>query len=141
MNYQWAEGFRPPKGVDVAEVAKWIESKDNPSPDNLLDASKNKKHCLHQAIWSEGDQIWAQRGRLEFCRKILGAVKVEVSVGGRLIQVRSVEFVKVNGDGRWIGIGQISEDAELRDAYLAEIVRLQEQASAKMAKFRELLKA
>jgi hypothetical protein len=140
MNFEWADGFHAPKGVSVEDVAGALDALPTPSPENLLEASKRKRHVLHGELWSEGDQVWAQRGRLERCRKIIGAVQEVIVVGNREIKVRAVEFVKTNGSGQWTGIESITSDPDLTDAYLAEIQRLQDQAAAKMARFRMLLK-
>lgn len=140
MRYQWADGFHPPKDVPAEAVKAALDELPEPSPENLLEASKRKRHVLHQDLWSEGDQVWAQRGRLERCRRIIGGVKEVVVAGGKEIEVRAVEFVKPNGgDGRWLNIDTIRSDPDLIDAYLSEIQRLQDQASGKMAKLRELM--
>lgn len=140
MNYRWAEGFHPPKKVTPEAAKAAIDKLKEPTPENLLEASKRDKHVLHEDLWSEGDQVWAQRGRLERCRKILGAVQEVVIVGGKEMTVRSVEFVKTSGEGRWATLETIRSDPALLEAYFAEILRLQEQATAKMAKVRELMR-
>lgn len=140
MNYVWADGFHAPKGVSADKVAEAIEKLPDPSPEALLDATKAKRHVLHEAVWGEGDQVWAQRGRVDYCRRVLGAVKEVVVHGGKTIEVRAVEFVRQNGDGRWYQTRDIRNDPELLDAYMAEIARLQDQAAAKMAKLRSLMR-
>lgn len=140
MNFRWADGFHPPKDVpaDVAMAA--IEKLPDPTPERLLQATKSKRHVLHDDLWAEGDQVWAQRGRLDRCRKIIGAVQSVVVVGGKDISVRAVEFVKLDGEGRWATLATIRSDPALLEAYFAEIQRLQEQAVAKMTKVRELMR-
>ena len=140
MNYQWADGFRPPKNVSAEDVKQALDSLEEPTPENLLEASKRKRHILHADLWSEGDQAWAQRARLDRCRHIIGAVVEPIVVGGKTITVRSVEYVRANGEGRWATLTQIRSDPELREAYAAEVERLQEQALGKLTKLRELMK-
>lgn len=142
MNYQWAEGFRPPKGVTPDAVKAALDKLSEPSPERLFEASKAKRHILHEELWSEGDQVWANRARLDRCRHIIGAVRETVVVGNKSLSVRAVEFVRpANGEGRWASLDTIRSDAALREAYLNEVIRLQEQASAKMAKLKELMAA
>lgn len=137
---RWRAGFVPPKGVDVGEVKAALDKLPEPSPEGLFEASKVPTHVLHDAVWSEGDQVWAQRGRLEYCRKIIGAVVEIVRIGGREIETRAVEFVRADGQGRWATIEDITADPDLRDAYLAEVQRLTEQATAKLARCRDLMR-
>lgn len=139
MNYEWAEGFHPPKGVGAEDVKHAVDRLKEPSPEALLQASKNKRHVLYGDLWSEGDQVWAQRGRLERCRRILGSICEVVVAGKKTISVRAVEYVRTNGDGRWFSIESIRSDPELMDAYLSEVQRLQEQATGKMEKLRQLM--
>ena len=140
MNYEWADGFHAPKGVSADDVKEALDKLPEPSPDALLEATKRKSHVLHGEIWGEGDQIWANRGRLERCRKIVASVCEVITVGKNDIQVRSVEFVKHNG-GHWSSLDAIRKDPDLLEAYAAEVQRLQDQASAKMSKLRQLMKA
>jgi len=137
--FTWRAGFHSPKKVDAEAVKQSLDKLKAPTPENLLDASKRKNHVLHDDLWSEGDQIWAQRGRMERCRHIIGAIQEVVVVGGKEISVRAVEFVRNDGNDRWVFLDAIRSDPELQQAYMAEIQRLQEQAIAKMAKLRELL--
>ena len=139
MRFTWADGFHPPKNVSADDVAAAVSELPEPSPEKLLNASKRKRHVLYEELWAEGDQVWAQRGRLERCRRILGGFVETVVTGGKEIQVRAVEFVRTNGTGRWASIDNIRSDPELLDAYAAEVQRLQDQASAKMTKLRELM--
>ena len=141
MRYQWAEGFHPPKGVSVDALAAAVDELSEPSPESLLGASKRKRHVLHEELWAEGDQLWASRGRLERCRRILGGYTETIVAGGKTIEIRAVEFVRTNGTGQWTTIENIRSDPELMDAYAGEISRLMDQASAKMEKYRELLKS
>ena len=140
MSYQWREGFHPPKNISPEDFAAAVDNLSEPSPENLLEASKLSKHVLHDELWAEGDQVWAQRGRFERCRHILGGYCEVVVSGGKEIQIRAVEFIRSNGEGRWTTLNNIRSDPVLLEAYIAEIQRLQEQAAAKMAKVRELLR-
>jgi hypothetical protein len=139
VNYQWADGFRPPEKVSASAVRAALDALEAPTPENLLEASKRKRHVLHADLWTEGDQAWAQRARLDRCRHIIGAIVEPVVVGGKTIIVRSVEYVRVNGEGTWATLADIRNDPELRGAYVAEVQRLQEQALGKLAKLRELM--
>jgi len=141
MSYQWADGFHAPKGLMADAVMEAIEALPVPTPEALLEASKRKRHILHEVLWSEGDQVWAQRARLDRCRKIIGAVEEVVIIGGKSIEVRAVEFIRERdtGVGRWMTMTDIMADKELLRAYLAEVVRVQEQATAKVERVRQLL--
>lgn len=141
MNFQWAKGFHAPKGVNAADMAAALDKLKYPSPEGLYEASKAKRHVLNNEIWSEGDQVWATRGRMERCRTIIGAVEEIIIVGGKSLSIRAVEFIPVKGEGRWTRVEEIRDDPVLCDAYLATVIRMQEQATAKLARVRELLKA
>lgn len=133
----WRRGSHPPKNVDAATVKAAIDELYEPSPEALLEAAKNKKHCLHEELYSEGDQIWAQRGRLERCRHILGDLAEIVVIGGQTIEIRAVEWLRATKDDEqdiWATLEDIRADTELFKRYLKEVRRLQDQASAKLAK-------
>lgn len=140
MSYVWRDGFHAPKGVDVNVVGAALAKLSEPSPEGLLEASKGKRHVLHETLWAEGDQVWANRGRLEHCRHIIGSVHETVVVGGRELTIRAVEFVRADGEGRWAMVDNIRDNPDMLDAYFAEVVKLQEQAAGKMEKLRELMK-
>ena len=139
MNFQWASGFHAPKGVDPKKVAKAIDSLDELSPDALLHAAKHKAHVLHKALWSEGDQVWAYRGRLEYTRKIMASVEEVETKGSKVIEHRYVEFVRTSDGDRWALMKDILVNQELLDGYMLEIQRMNEQAAAKMTNLRALL--
>lgn len=141
-HYTWADGFQPPSGVSAEAVKNALDELAEPSPDNLLDASKTRTHILHGDLWSEGDQAWAQRARLDRCRRIIGAVHEVVVVGGKTLTTRSVEFVRPNGspNGRWCTLQTIMADPVLIDALMDEVIALQERVTAKLARIRELMK-
>jgi len=139
VNFQWRNGFHAPKGVGAEDVGRAIQALPEASPEHLLQASSQEGHVLHETLWAEGDQVWARRGRLDHCRNIIGAVRAVQIVGGREIQIRAFENLQINGERHWRSIEEISDDAELRAAYLREIVRLQDQANAKLRAFQEFM--
>lgn len=139
MKYRWAEGFHAPKGISAEQVAIDCESRNDWSPEGLLEATKRKKHVLHETVWTEGDQVWAQRARLDYCRRTIGGVHIELVHGGKIFETRAAEFVRVNGDGRWASMDQIRSDSELLKAYAAEVGRFLAMATAKQAKLQQLL--
>lgn len=146
MKFQWREGAHPPKAlqgdkevaIDAEAVIAVLHELPEPSPECLLEASKEKQHLLNYELWHEGDQVWASRGRLARCRTIIGAVHEVVLVGGHDVTIRAVEFVRTEGEGRWAHIEAIRNDVGLEAAYLIEISRLQQQALAKLEKYRAL---
>lgn len=138
--WQWADGFHAPKGVAAESVVEAVGALKAPTPENLLNAAKKKGHVLHDAFWAEGDQVWANRGRLDYARHIIGSLRSVEVRGGKEISVRAVEFVRPNGEGRWAMIDDIIADPDLRDAYLAEAQMLFDQASSKMSAVRRALK-
>lgn len=140
MKYTWADGFHPPKGVNPEDVMAALEKLPEPSPENLLNASKRKTHVLYQELWSEGEQVWAQRARLDRCRHIIGGVRSVEVVGGKTILARAVEFIRPNGQGRWASLAEIIADTSLLEAYLGEVERLNQQAADKMTMARHMLK-
>ena len=139
MNYRWAEGSHAPKDVSAESIAIDCESRGDWSPDGLYEASKAEGHPVHEDIWAEGDQVWAQRARVERCRKIIQGVNVEIEHGGKSYEVRAAEFVHVNGDGRWVSMQDIQNDNDLLKAYAAEVGRFLQQAVAKNAKLQALM--
>ncbi len=138
--FKWAKGYHAPKGISAEEVGAAFRELSDRTPSGLFEASKRKRHILHSHLWAEGDQVWANRARVDECRHIIGAVRAVFAVGGAEISVRAVEFLRENGDGRWADIEEIVADPSLHDAYMSEIQRLQEQAVNKMQAFRILLK-
>lgn len=137
--YRWREGAVPPKTIDAEVFGSLLDASDDPSPDALFEASKDESHVLHEDLWSEGDQVWANRGRIARVRQIIGMChKVEVHFG-KEISTRVVEFIRPNGPGRWMQTDAIRLSPEFMDAYIREIIRLQEQATDKMSKVQSLL--
>jgi hypothetical protein len=136
--FRWREGYHGPRGLDVKAVGLAIEKAKDPAV--LFEHSKASTHCLHSHLWSEGDQVWANRARLEECRQISMAVLREYSIGGRTYSIRAVEYVRQNGGGTWATMNEILNDHDLEDGYLAEIERLNDQAARKMESFRQLRK-
>lgn len=107
MNFEWAEGFRAPKGISAEAAKARLDTLPEPSPEASFEASKDPVDLLHNATWGEGDQAWANRARLDFHRHLIGAIRETVVVGGRTISIRSVEFVKTNGENRWVTLTEI----------------------------------
>lgn len=132
VTYKWRSGFHPPD-VDPGVVAKAAKGHD---PDSLLEASKARKHPLHAELWSEGDGVWAERGRRERCRQIMAAVVNVRVVGGQKVEVRSFEHLRQSK--RWATIEEILADPELELEHMAAIRELNVQAAAKMQRLLEL---
>lgn len=140
MEYKWAEGYVPPRGVTANACAQAVLDLPEPSPENLLAASKARRHLLHDHLWSENDAVWAGRARLEECRHILGGYRQVVVTKDREIEIRAVEFIRGSGGGKWATVEDICADPQMRDAYLNEAIRQQEQALAKTERVRQILK-
>lgn len=141
MQYQWKEGYHYPKGVKEPGVVMESLEGNEPTPQNLLELSRSDNHPLHAHLWDDNDELWAERGRLNECRKILQSIVTPQIVGERTIEVRAVEFLRVNGEGHWRDIETIRGNESLRAAYLREIQGLQEQALGKLAKYQELMES
>ena len=141
IEYFWRSGYVPPKGIAAVSVKEALDALPEPAPEALFEASKDASHILHEEIWSKGDQEWARVGRIEHCRKIISNLVEIISVGGREIETRVVEFVRLGSEGRWSRIEDVISDPEMRDAHLAAIQRLQDEAAAKLARFRELIRS
>jgi len=129
-----------PVGLDAEAVYRAVAALPDPTPENVFEDSKKPEHVLHATIWSEGDQVWANRGRIDYVRKIMRSIGEVVVVSGRTITVRSIEFVRPEArpEGLWSTLERIRADNSLLDAYEAEVIRLQEQALGKMTKLRAL---
>lgn len=138
MKFEWVSGYIPPKEITPEQAARIIEA--TPDPDSLFEASKKSTHKLHKALWSEGDQVWANEARREFCRKFIGSLKRTEIKGGKEISFRVVEFVRTNGEGRYATMDQILDNKDLLDGYFREIQQLQRQALNKMETLQILLK-
>lgn len=136
--YHWRKGFIPPKGVAASDVRASLGNLPEITPENLYEASKSKRHVLHTALWSEGDQEWARAARIEYCRRVISNIVEVVPVGGKSIEVRAIEFIRPEGQSRWASIEDIMADPVMRDAHLSAIQDLQEEAAAKLQRFRDL---
>jgi len=133
----WRGGYIHPKGVSPDSIIADCRARGDYSPDGLFEASKDETHPLHEAIWKVGDEIWAARGRREFCRQLLGSLVESYSIGGRTVEVRVVEFVKIKpGLAQWLPLDQIRADPKLAAAYIATAERLLNQALAKLSAIR-----
>lgn len=131
-----------PKEVRLAAVQSLIESGIEPSPANLLEASREKSHPLHDFFWKTPQKVWAHVGRYEGARRILQMTKTELVIGGKTIEVRAVEYTRAEGGGgRWASTREIVETPELLSGYMREIESLNESAVEKMRKLREIISA
>lgn len=131
-----------PKEVRLAAVQSLIESGIEPSPANLLEASREKGHPLHEFFWKTPQKVWAHVGRYEGARRILQMTKVDLAIGGKTIEVRAVEYTRSpEGGGRWASTREIVETPELLSGYMREIESLNESAVEKMRKLREIISA
>ena len=112
-SYFWREGIHPPKGVTAVQMMERLRDLPEPSPEESYEKSKDPDDLLHEATWAEGDQVWATQARIEAHRRWITGVGEVVVVGGKDIEIRSVEFVRTNGSGKWAQIDDIRNDREL----------------------------
>jgi hypothetical protein len=130
------------KETRIAAVSALIESGKEPSPDNLLAASKRKSHPLHAFFWETPESLWADIGRYEGARRVLQFAKQDLIFGGKTIETRMVEYVRdEEGAGRWASMREIVASKQLLSGYMREIENLQEAATEKMRKLRDLISA
>jgi hypothetical protein len=137
MSYQWRSGFHAPSGVSVEKFGATVEGMDNPCPEQLLEDSKKKTHVIHSHLWTEGDQVWANRARLSECRQMLSSIKKVELIGGEDVSYRVVEFLSASKT--WVKMEVILADNALLEQHFLEIEKLQQQAVSKMANLRMLL--
>lgn len=122
-----------------AAVTLLTASGKEPSPENLLRAAEKKTHPLHAFFYETPDETWIKFGRYEAARRLIDSYKVEFTHGGKSFETRAVEFIRLNGGGRWATAEEIAASPELRAAYAREVESLMAQAQAKMAKLAELM--
>ena len=134
--YRWKDGYHAPKNVKANEVWEALQALPEPTPEALYEATKDRSHPLHDAVWTEGDQEWARRGRLTFCRRVIASIERVELRGKKTIVVRAAEFVT----GRWVTVEDIAEDADLRDAYFDELQKMLDNASRKIEAARMFLR-
>ena len=127
-----------PQDVKVQAVTALVESGKEPSPSNLIAESKKKKHPLHGFFWDTPESTWAEVGRYEGARRILQTTKVDLSIGGKSISMRAVEFCRDQDGGRWASMQDIVNSDELRRGYMTEVNRLLQSAQEKMARLIDL---
>jgi len=130
----------PPEAERRAALQALIDSGVEPSPENLIAASKKKGAPLYAFFRSLSEKEWAEFGRYETARRIIQTTKVEYSVGGATITARQVECVRVDGERRYEALGKILKDKSLLDGYMQEIQSLNEQAASKMERLRLLMR-
>lgn len=128
-----------PKEALLAAVNALIAANKEPSPDNLLKASKRAGHPLHAFFWETPDDVWAHIGRYEGARRILQTTKIDLVIGGKTIEVRAVEYTRTDDGGRWASIKEIVASPDMLSGYMREIESLNESAAEKMRKLRELI--
>lgn len=129
----------PPEAERRAALKALIDAGIEPSPENLLKASRKRGAPLYQYFRSLPEKDWAEFGKYETARKIIRSTHVEYSVGGATISVRQVECVRVGGEKRYAAMDAILQDGTLTDAYMAEIQSLLGQASDKLDRLRSLM--
>ena len=127
-----------PQDAKIEAVTLLVKSGKEPSPKNLVAESRKKKHPLHDFFWSVPESTWAEVGRYEGARRILQTTKVDLSIGGKSINTRAVEFCRDDDGGRWASIQDIVASDELRRGYMVEVNRLLTSAQEKMARLIEL---
>lgn len=131
---RWARGFPAPRGVSAESVWNAMQARGRYFPEQLMEDSKKIDHPLHAALWAEGDQVWANRGRLEYARKVISSLITPTVVRDRVVETRAVEFVRQ----RWVPMAEIIGDPDLDEAYQQDILRQAEQLNAKLARYFEL---
>lgn len=129
----------PPEAERRAAIQALIDKGIEPSPSNLLAASRKRGAPLYAFFRSMPEKDWAEYGKHETARKIIQTTKVEYSVGGAAISVRQVECIRVEGEQRYAAIESILESSALTDAYMAEVQSLLGQASSKLDRLRALM--
>jgi hypothetical protein len=131
VKYEWGPGFHPPRRVKVEQAREAVLALPEPSPKMLLEASKDTEHVLHNALWSESSETWAYRGRLEWCRHLISAirdVRIETNI---TVTTRTVEYI--SAVNKWVPTKRIYDDPELLHAHLADAQRRAEETAQKIA--------
>lgn len=139
--YRFRDGVPRPKGgvapERVAEALQALEDDEGRiTPERLLDASKVPDSVFHEDLWGEGDQVWAQRGRRERCRQLIGCV-VEVHViGGASYETRVFEHVS----GGFMRLETIAADPDLVDELFGGVEKSLNEAQSKISRLRAYLR-
>jgi hypothetical protein len=127
ISYKWKEGFPAPKGVSAEQMDEVIsklrmsvttEQGREAGPEDLVEASKDKKHVLYKEFWSDGDDVWARRGRIARARGLWNAVVVEFENKGKIYETRAYEFI--SGQGRE-SVFEIARNDDLLSKLLADV--------------------
>lgn len=129
----------PPEAERRAALQALIDSGIEPSPENLLAASRKRGAPLYSYFRSMSEKDWADFGRHEAARRIIQSTKVEYSVGGATITARMVECVRVDEGKRYAAMADILNDPAMLDAYKREIQSLLSQASDKLDRLWSLM--
>jgi hypothetical protein len=131
----WAPGFHAPRGVAAADVGRSLQGTDK-SPETLLELSKDKNHPLHEAVWGEGDQVWANRGRMELCRKVISAIRVDEITSKKTITYRMYEYIKQTKS--WHDLPEIVVDPTLDAEYQRQIMASIDELQSKLRRYFDL---
>lgn len=130
---------QPPASLRRLAIERLLAAGMEPSPENLLRDSEAEDAPLHAFFFETPETVWIQFGRYQAARRILQMERTEASVGGRKIELRSIEAVRIGTIERWGTVEQIAASPELRDAYMREIEQGLAAYSAKLSKVRELM--
>ena len=128
----------PPEQFDRA-----LHSLDKPEPEPLVLAAKAKKHPLHQRWYvnkTEGE--WAHIARVDDARKLIRNLNEVVTIGGKTVETRAVEFIRLGTSREYTGvyIYNILDDPDMLVSYLREVQRLNEQAAEKLGRVMMMIK-
>lgn len=130
---------QPPASLRRAAIQRLIAAGVEPSPENLLEDSRDESAPLHKFFYETPDELWIQFGRYQAARRVLQLEKTELIHGGNKIEMRAVESVRIGTIERWGTVEQIVASPELRDAYMKEIEQGMQSYAAKMARLRVLM--
>lgn len=130
---------QPPVSLRKAAIERLLAKGIEPSPENLLLDSEDKDAPLHEFFYNTPDELWIKYGRYEAARRILRLEKTELVHGGKIVEMRRVEAVRIGTIERWGTVEQIVASPELRDAYLKQVEESLHQAAAKLSRVRELM--
>lgn len=137
--YKWRPGYVPPKNVDVEALGKAIQKMRR--PDDMMEAAKEPGHCLHEYLYSQGDQHWAYKARRDATRHVMGGVIMDLTIkGGATIVSRVVEYLPPKGkdEGDYFLIDDIRHDRKLLVRYLDVCAKAFQNAMNKLDVAREI---
>lgn len=122
----------PPSKVRVEAIKDLQRRGLELSPESLLKRSRQKTAPLYSHFKQYTDAEMADFGRYEHCRRIIQAVPTYEIIGGKKIEHRMVECVKVDGEYRWALMDDILSDPDMTDAYYRAVQSLLDQAKDKL---------